>query len=219
MKRLRVSVSYTDETIHPMHAFVRDSPAVDREFVLNGQVTDGVETVLSYVVGDAEAYTAALEANDAVLEYEVTPAEDGAGFFVYARQELDETGAVLAEAFTRETVVLVPPIAFHGDGTMRLSLLGSAADLRATLEALPDGVDVEVLEVGTRADAGGFERALTGRQREAVRVARRLGYYEVPREVGIEEVAEELGCAVSTASELVRRAEAGLVAMAFGGEL
>ena len=219
MKRLRVSVSYTDETIHPMHAVVRDSPAVDREFILNGQVTDGVETVLSYVVGDPDAYAAALADTDGVLEYEVTPDDEGMGFYVYARQALDETGEVLAAAFRRETVVVVPPIAFHADGTMRLSLLGSAADLRETLEAFPDGVGVEVLEVGTHADAGGFDRALTGRQREAVRVARRLGYYAVPREVGIEAVAAELDCAVSTASELLRRAEAGLVAMAFGGEL
>ena len=41
------------------------------------------------------------------------------------------------------------------------------------------------------------------------------GYYAVPREGGIEEVADELDCTVSTASALLRRAERELVADLF----
>lgn len=58
----------------------------------------------------------------------------------------------------------------------------------------------------------GVGRTLTDRQREAVTAAWSAGYYEVPREAGIDEVAGRLDCAVSTASDLLRRAELRMVA-------
>jgi predicted DNA binding protein len=48
--------------------------------------------------------------------------------------------------------------------------------------------------------------------------AQAVGYYEVPRAGGIEAVADELDCAVSTASALVRRAESTLVAYVLDGQ-
>lgn len=47
----------------------------------------------------------------------------------------------------------------------------------------------------------------TERQRAAGDTALRLGYYEVPRDGTLDDVAEALGCAESTASVLLRRAE------------
>jgi predicted DNA binding protein len=52
---------------------------------------------------------------------------------------------------------------------------------------------------------------LTDRQREAVRAAVEAGYYAVPREASLADVAEAIGCAESTASEHLRRAEAAVM--------
>jgi predicted DNA binding protein len=49
--------------------------------------------------------------------------------------------------------------------------------------------------------------ALTDRQREVIRTAFDMGYYEVPREASMEQVATELGLDGSTVAEHLQRAE------------
>jgi hypothetical protein len=52
---------------------------------------------------------------------------------------------------------------------------------------------------------------LTTEQYEVLAEAARMGYFEVPREVSLEELAEELGVSHQAASERVRRATSALV--------
>lgn len=52
---------------------------------------------------------------------------------------------------------------------------------------------------------------LTERQREVLGEAWELGYYESPRRASLTEVAESLGVAKSTASDILHRAESSLV--------
>lgn len=210
MKSLRLAVEHTAETIHPMHAFVCASPAVEREVLLEGRTEDGVRTLLFYVEGDPAAYEAALEARESLLEYDVRPDESEDGFFLYVRAPSDEDDQLLAAAFQRETVVVLRPIEFRADRTMRLTLVGHGDALQGVLADLPDDLGVTVLSVGTHARA--MEPGLSDRQRDAVEAAWRVGYYEVPREGDVEAVAAELDCAVSTASVLLRRAQRHLVA-------
>ena len=58
---------------------------------------------------------------------------------------------------------------------------------------------------------------LTERQREVIGVARELGYYESPRRATLTEVADALGVAKSTASDILHRAESNLVDRFLGG--
>lgn len=53
--------------------------------------------------------------------------------------------------------------------------------------------------------------ALTRRQHETMSVAADAGYYEVPRESSLDEVADRLDCSESTASTLLGRAESQMV--------
>jgi predicted DNA binding protein len=52
------------------------------------------------------------------------------------------------------------------------------------------------------------ETLLTDRQRECLRAALRAGYFEVPRECTLADVAEQMGVDKSTASETIRRGSA-----------
>lgn len=210
MKALRLSIHHSEETIHPMHRFVCESPAIEREIFLEGRVHEGVETAIVYVEGDPDAYAAGLDAAG-IEDYDLTPdGEDGC--FVYVRQELDEASELLFDAFEQETLVIASPIEFEPDRTMRLTVVGHSSDLQALLDALPESVDVDVLSIGEYSSAVGT--ALSDRQREAMTVAWEVGYYEIPREAGIEVVADELDAAVSTTSDLLRRGESRLVAAA-----
>lgn len=59
---------------------------------------------------------------------------------------------------------------------------------------------------------------LTQCQREAIEVALRTGYFEVPRAASLGDVAEQLGVSSQSASERLRRGMRTLAANAFGGE-
>jgi hypothetical protein len=52
---------------------------------------------------------------------------------------------------------------------------------------------------------------LTDRQREALRIAYELGYFEIPRRATLEDVAGELDISASSASERLRRAQTQLI--------
>lgn len=77
------------------------------------------------------------------------------------------------------------------------------------MDEVPDGMTMDVRWVSD--DVTVSNSPVTDRQLAALRAAREVGYYEIPRAAGIEAVADELECAVSTASELVRRGEANAV--------
>jgi hypothetical protein len=191
-----------------MHAFVCESPAVDREVLLEGVAGGGTRTLVFYVEGDAEAYETALADQPTVESYDIR-IESERAFFLYVRARNRDADGLPVDAFDHPGVVVVPPIEFRADRTMTLSLVGEGEGVRAVVAGLPDALGVEILGVGTA--PGVFGPSLTGRQREALAVARAAGYYEVPRTGDIEAVADELDCAVSTASTLLRRAEATLV--------
>ncbi len=213
MKSLRLHVHHSAETIDPMHAFLCQSPALDRYVILRGGVHRGHETVLCYVEGDRDAFEEVMLAEADPDEFDVTPDGDD-GFFVYIHQELDDEGVDMLEALSQKTVVPASPIEFYPDRTMRLTLVGHPDDLQAVVDDLPEGTSADVVRIGDYATAMGG--GLTTRQREALDAAWRVGYYEVPREGDIEAVADDLDCAISTASDLLRRAERGLVADALG---
>lgn len=204
MKSMRIEVQYSAETLTPLHRGLCDSPDLDREIILGGQSVDGVETISSFVYGTPEAYEELVAEQAAVLEYDITPDEDG--FFVYLRQELGPDGQSMRDALAQDTVVVVPPIEFRSDGTMQTTVVGHSEDLKALTETVPAGLSISVLELGDSVVTP--RAAISDRQQDALQVAWDLGYFDVPRRNGIEAVAAELDCAVSTASELLRRGAA-----------
>ncbi|WP_290819145.1 helix-turn-helix domain-containing protein [Halovivax sp.] len=210
MKSLRLAISLDEETVSPEQNLAYASTAIDRHLILGGGVYDGMETTISYVEGDPDAADEILREVPEIEEYELAPGEDGC--FLYCRQALTDSAMTLFEAFHRDTVVVVPPYELRSDGTVRMDVVGTPEDLQAVIDGFPDGNSVDVVRVGDH--AAGPIGELSARQREAVRTAWEVGYYEVPREGGIEAVAEALECAVSTASDLLRRAESRLVANA-----
>ncbi|SEH15833.1 HTH DNA binding domain-containing protein [Natronorubrum sediminis] len=207
MKSMRVELEYTPETIPPIHEGICESDALDRELVVGGQAVDGVETITSFVYGEPAAYEPLLSNLESVLEYDVTPATEG--FFLYLRRELGSDGLSLLSSLSQDTVVVVPPIEIRSDRTIRLTLVGHPSGLEQLVSTVPDGIRLDVRWVSTDVTVNGS--SVSDRQRTALQTAWDVGFYEVPREAGIEAVADELECAVSTASELLRRGEAHAV--------
>lgn len=77
------------------------------------------------------------------------------------------------------------------------------------------GVTVEEVG-GNRVATDSVVDALSLRQREAIEAALAIGYYDVPREATLEDVAGEIESARATAAEHLRKAESNLVSALFG---
>lgn len=212
MRYLDVRLRQPDWMLHPMQEFIRNEDVVRYEELLawNLLADEGIEYELFYVEADREPYEDAVRAVSSIRDYEIEPIDD-ASFHVYACQETREDDVRWREAFAALNLVVVPPVVFDRDAAMHFTLVGAGEDLRTMLENVPDEIDVEVTEIGSYGRRSGLSGRLTERQREAIEIAFELGYYEVPRESSLAAVARALGCSESSASVLVRRAEAAVM--------
>jgi hypothetical protein len=209
VRYLEVSIRLPDDLLHPIQAFIRQEDAVRYEDLRAWTVLpDGdVEFALYYVEADLDRYRAAVDDVDTVLEYRLEPVDDGAAH-VWARERTRPETTAWRDAFAERQLVVVPPVRFDEDAAMDMTIVGDPEAARQLLDDLPGSVDVTVQEVGTYDHRGGvLGAALTDRQRDAVVTAMAAGYYDVPRSGSLADVADALGCAESTASELLRRAE------------
>ncbi|ELZ98059.1 HTH DNA binding domain-containing protein [Haloferax mucosum ATCC BAA-1512] len=196
-----------------MQRFIREEDIVRYEELLSWNVETGgeIEYELFYVEAEREPYEDALASVESIRWYEITPIDDGS-FYVYICQEARPEDRSWREAYTALNLVVLPPVIYDADATFEMTLVGAGSDLRTLIERLPPSIDVSIHSVGT------FDRRhetvatdCTERQFEAVRAAVELGYYDVPREGTLEEVSHALGCAESTASDLLRKAESSIM--------
>lgn len=210
MHSLRLTYREPPSERHPMQRFQRESPAVEKSQLLNWDLAGDLALGLFRVIGDREPYEAAVSEVDAVERYRIVPA-DRESFYVYMEHEQRETDLAVLAAYAPEQALVVPPVEYTGEG-IELTLVGESGALQAVVDALPPEFEVEIDSVGRT--AGSITPGLPSlpeRQREAIAVALAEGYYDVPREGDLAAVAEQLGCAESTASTLLRKAESKLV--------
>ncbi|WP_242492737.1 helix-turn-helix domain-containing protein [Halogeometricum borinquense] len=213
MKSIRARLTLPDSLIHPMHAFVAETPGFRRTSLLHGNpLVDDRNTFLFHVDGDdPETYTDALEASPSILDYEITQTDDRPGFYLAVQEGDFEADAGLSNAFLGTGVVVVSPIIFREDRSVDLSLVGTAEALTDAFESLPPSIEADVREIheydGRVADPAA---ALSPRQRDALVVAVELGYYGNPREASVSAVADRLDCSTGTAAEHLRKAEAAV---------
>ena len=215
VKHVRLTMRAPEGTVHPVFDMLTRGEHVERVRGLHWNFSEDRLGILHYVEGELDAYVAELESLPSVLDYDVARTDDD-GFYVYHRCVVRGGARELFETFTRETLLLVPPIEFGADGSATFSLFGDGAEVQTALDSVPAAVEVAVHEVTGMAETPEVTAAtLTTRQREAVEAALSLGYYDIPREASHEEVAEAMDCAPSTAAEHLRKAESKLLSSTF----
>lgn len=110
---------------------------------------------------------------------------------------------------------VVPPFPLHlEDGWLSGELVTSRDQLaafRAELDAADIAYRVEQIETERETTDG----LLTERQREVVDEALAAGYYDVPRECSLTELAAQLGVDKSVASRILQRAESRVMQSRF----
>lgn len=209
MRYLHVRLAGEEATLHPLVPTLTDGDVFRDARMLHWSPSfDPPRTsVLLYLDGDLDAFEDVLAETDIVLEYDVAAIGDGRGY-AYVHAEPYPTEWQFLEVAAMDGLVPVFPVRYHDDGSLSVRVVGPADRLQAAVEATPEGVESSIERVGEY-DLGRppIPPALSTRQREALEAAFELGYYEVPREATRAEVADRLGCAPSTASEHLRKAE------------
>jgi hypothetical protein len=208
MKYARLRVHHAEGALHPMHAFEMRHDRIEWAELRHWNVVfDETNAQVFRVRGDPAPFRAKLDAREETVAYSVTDAVDGV-FYACVRDRLTPADRGYVDAFARGTLVVVPPVRFNPDGTTDLTLVGTATDLDAAVDALPEGMRATVRSIGPyRRRAGSTEARLTDRQHEAVAAAVDCGYYDSPRAGTVAQVADELDVAPGTAAEHLRKAE------------
>lgn len=98
------------------------------------------------------------------------------------------------------------------DQQTTMSLVGDQETIADTVaEFETAGISPDLRKLGAYEGPSRPLDALTERQREVLRAAYDLGYYEVPRDASTDEVAAELDVDASTVTEHLQRAERNLL--------
>ncbi|WP_318567821.1 helix-turn-helix domain-containing protein [Salinigranum marinum] len=155
---------------------------------------------------DPERVAAAVRRHPDVSNHETVYVDDRR---LIAHYEAAEQG--LYEFLWESTLPPEFPVVVR-NGTMEFGLTATREQFDAFGTALDDsGRQYELLTLVHTDDTDDTDRLLTERQREGVAAAQRHGYFEVPRECTLAELADELAVDTSTASETIRRATARIV--------
>jgi predicted DNA binding protein len=183
-----VSRAYPDATFRLLTGFRAGSSAIEL-----GEVD----------ATDPGAVTEAIEEHPSIVSFRELERTDETAI---ARYETTDTD--LYEAVERSSVPPEYPVTVR-DGWQEYEFTGSREELsrfRSGVEAA--GLSYELRSVVGTDDAAGL---LTDRQREVLRAAHREGYFEVPRECTLADLAASLDIDKSTASEILRRGEASVL--------
>lgn len=190
---------------------LRDLEGIQRETLLNFEWhSDGTYTLVYRLSGpETDGLEMLLAEHEQVLSYDLVVEDER----IYAFTHISEHEALsrLLKITEDHALLLETPFQLTPNG-IRVTVAGEETQLQSAFEKATGEIDIDIESTKVYSpDEQPFVERMTDRQYEALVTAYELGYYETPRTVSFEEVAEELDCAPSTANELLRRAEAALV--------
>jgi predicted DNA binding protein len=155
------------------------------------------------VGGDAESAAEAIRSHPDVVAYDSLYADEERVLAQYESTEQRLYGFLGRSSLPPEFPIVVE------DGRFEFDLTATREQFEAVGTALDQSeFDYDLLSAVETADENDV---LTDRQRECLGVALREGYFEVPRECTLGDVADAVGVDKSTASEIIRRGESRLL--------
>ena len=159
------------------------------------------------VAEDPRVVSDAIEEHPHVVEYQRLEATDDRGL---AKYETTDTGLY---DFVKESSLPPEFPVVVREGWYEIDFTGTREEFDAFREGVEaSGFEHELLSLvgagGGESEKGEPNDLLTERQREVLRTAVREGYFEVPRDCTLAELADEVGVDESTASGVLRRGEA-----------
>ncbi len=196
---------------HPIERRIQQAPGIENERILQMELLeDGTVTTMYELSGDREIVEFAAEHMPELITYQISPMQDR--IITYAHLEANEMLQGLLEIPHQYEIVPDFPIEFTRDGAVRLTIVGGEKQIREAMDAIPEGIAVELEKLGSYEPEG--ERLLTrltDRQREIAEIAVEMGYYDTPRQVTYDDIAAEVDVAPGTVGEILRKVESRLL--------
>lgn len=201
----------TEGELHPIEETIAAEPSLDRVAIHHFRtLTDGTAVTLYELSGDPEAAEGIVADEQSVRSFDISA--DGRSIYVHTRFEPKELTAAVYDVAERLDLVLDMPMEYTDRGALRITAIGELETFREAMATVPEGVGLRLLETGEYTPEGDqLYDQLTDRQQETLRAAVEAGYYEEPREVTYEEVAERLDVAPGTVGEHLRKVESAVL--------
>ncbi|MFQ3320256.1 MAG: VCBS repeat-containing protein [Natronomonas sp.] len=209
MHEITIELIPNDRHLHEAeHAFSQDS-AIQRESIeyLN-YLDDGTGILLYRLRGAEKRIIQLLEETDDVISFQTIRVADGVRTHVHF--SVDGTSERLIQLINQHKVAIEFPIECHDRG-IRISAIGEQSDIADAVERFPEGLLVEVVSMTPTDASTRHQPLLSERQREVLEIAISEGYYEHPRSVTRDEIANCMGLTGSTVSEHLRKAESKIL--------
>lgn len=207
MRYLRLSI--------PRDVFGTFAPEIGGE-VLNVQLLDdGTLLELALVHLPPDELRAMVETNTGTnhFSHEIVPTGDEE-CYIYQHCRPTEQVQKLLGILNAHRLMIVFPISIDGNAGVSIEIIGRQADIQSGFDALPEEIrrraSIERVDEYSPTKPG-VVSVLTDRQRDVLRAAATVGYYDVPRRGTAADVAAVVGCAPSTASEHLRKIEARIL--------
>lgn len=148
MRYLAASVHQPPADRNPMHQFVVGHGDYEVSRLLyRDQYADAEHALLFHVGGPRDPYERALARQGSVREFELSSCPDDS-FYVYVRAATTGRDREFADAFSQPGLIVITPIEYCADGTVRLTAVGPAETIQKAVEAVPGTMGVEVGAVG-----------------------------------------------------------------------
>lgn len=208
MRYVRVEFSPPAGAIHPVGRRLAAASGLERaELIYVDSFPDGTGVLLYRLRGDIDDGKPGLQDHSHVLDREFFEGT-GDDVYCYLYVESGEPASTLTSLVGQSGLIVEMPIEFTGPDSFRLTVAGKEAMIQRAYQELPDRFDYEIIKTGEYAPSCKWSILdLTTRQREVLRTAVEIGYYDVPKRATHRDIADELDCATSTVDEHLRKAE------------
>lgn len=219
MRYATIVIRLDNGGLHPVDWALYTDPAVTRETIQKiNLLKDGTFVLLYELSGDLLHAEELLSEHPDVIATDVT-GEEGEGL-AYIHLEGNFTVKALLTIVQMFEFVLDTPIECTQGCGVRVRLVGDDATLQTAIATIPDPLEV-TLEANSDYDPALDDvfTSLTSRQREILTIAVEEGYYQIPRRVTIEKIADALSLDSSTVGEHLQKVEACLVQEMIGPRL
>lgn len=193
--------------LHPADRAVAEDSDLSREAINHlNRLTDGTGVMIYHIRGDPEKARRILEDQQDVKSWDLSVVDDG--IHVYVHFEPDQVISKLLRLTHEHELVLDLPIECTTGGGLRVTAIGEDETFQEVIAEIPDDIHVELVEMGEyKPEHQRLRSLLTDRQREILEVAVEAGYYEEPRQVTYEDIAERVELSPATVGEHLRKIE------------
>jgi predicted DNA binding protein len=181
--------------------------------VLSGHATPEGSVGLWELAGPDEALAPAfrdLASHPNIRRAEVLQKRAGAWIL-----ETLDMEAEVSNALIRAGLVFLPPVIIAGGTETYRVFAVDRKQIDAAVKALTPKNEVRIVALRERVSGVGALASLSDKQREALALAVREGYYERPRRTDLDALAKALGVSRPSLSERLQRAEAHVMRALF----